>query len=107
MSLNNILEVELFDVWGTDFIGPFPSSFGNQYILVDVDYISKWVEAGAFPANDAKVVTRFLKKNIFTRLALREQSSVMKGLIYAIETLKLCWPNRGKTQSGNSLSSSN
>ncbi|KAL5543818.1 hypothetical protein UlMin_007602 [Ulmus minor] len=48
-------------------MGPFPSSFGNQYILVAVDYVSKWVEAGAFPTNDAKVVTRFLKKNIFTR----------------------------------------
>ncbi|KAL5567330.1 hypothetical protein UlMin_030494 [Ulmus minor] len=67
MPLNNILEVELFDVWGIDFMGPFPSSFGNQYILVAVDYVSKWVEAGAFTTNDAKVVTRFLKKNIFTR----------------------------------------
>jgi len=44
MPLNSILEVELFDVWGIDFIGPFPSSFSNQYILVAVDYISKWVE---------------------------------------------------------------
>ncbi|KAL5542872.1 hypothetical protein UlMin_010582 [Ulmus minor] len=58
---------KLFDVWGIDFMGPFPSSFGNQYILVAVDYVSKWVEAGAFTTNDAKVVTRFLKKNIFTR----------------------------------------
>ncbi|KAL5560425.1 hypothetical protein UlMin_036636 [Ulmus minor] len=57
----------LFDVWGIDFMGPFPSSFGNQHILVAVDYVSKWVEARAFPTNDAKVVTRFLKKNIFTR----------------------------------------
>ncbi|KAL5580265.1 hypothetical protein UlMin_012707 [Ulmus minor] len=40
---------------------------GTKYILVAVDYVSKWVEAGAFPTNDAKVVTRFLKKNIFTR----------------------------------------
>ena len=67
LPLNSILEVELFDVWGIDFMGPFPSSFGNQYILVAVDYVSKWVKAGAFPTNDAKVVTRFLKKNIFTR----------------------------------------
>ena len=40
-----ILEVELFDVWGIDFIVSFPSSQGNQYIFVFVDYISKWVEA--------------------------------------------------------------
>ncbi|KAI5351515.1 hypothetical protein L3X38_004406 [Prunus dulcis] len=45
MPLNNILVVELFDVWGIDFMGPFPSSFGYIYILVAVDYVSKWVEA--------------------------------------------------------------
>ena len=45
MPLNPILEVEIFNVWGIDFMGPFPNSFGNQFILVDVDYISKWVEA--------------------------------------------------------------
>ena len=45
ISLNPILQIELFDVWGIDFIGPFSNSFGNQYILVVVDYVSKWVES--------------------------------------------------------------
>ncbi|VVA18882.1 PREDICTED: LOW QUALITY PROTEIN, partial [Prunus dulcis] len=70
MPLNNILEVELFDVWGIDFMGPFPASYGNLYILVAVDYVSKWVEAAALPTNDAKVVVRFLRKNIFTRFGV-------------------------------------
>ena len=48
-------------------MGPFPSSFGNEYILVTVDYVSKWVEAVATPHNDAKTVVKFLKKNIFSR----------------------------------------
>ena len=43
--LQTILKVELFDIWGTDFMGPFPSSFSNLYILLNVDYVSKWVEA--------------------------------------------------------------
>ncbi|KAJ4718833.1 DNA-directed DNA polymerase [Melia azedarach] len=67
MPLNNILEVELFDVWGIDFMGPFPSSFANQYILVAMDYVSKWVEAIACRTNDARVVTNFLQKHIFNR----------------------------------------
>ena len=67
MPLTNIMEIEPFDVWGIDFMGPFPSSYGNKYILLAVDYVSKWVEAKATPTNDGKVVLRFLKQNIFTR----------------------------------------
>ena len=67
MPLQSILEIEIFDVWGIDFMGPFPPSYGNLYILLAVDYVSKWVEACALPTNDAKVVVRFLQKNILTR----------------------------------------
>jgi len=70
MPQQGILEVELFDVWGIDFMGPFSPSYNNLYILVAVDYVSKWVEAIANPTNDLKVVIRFLKKNIFTRFGM-------------------------------------
>ncbi|GJX15777.1 reverse transcriptase domain-containing protein [Tanacetum coccineum] len=49
-----------------DFMGPFTSSHGNKYILVTVDYLSKWVEAKALPTNDARVVVKFLK-SLFAR----------------------------------------
>nr|GEZ43980.1 reverse transcriptase domain-containing protein [Tanacetum cinerariifolium]GEZ44910.1 reverse transcriptase domain-containing protein [Tanacetum cinerariifolium] len=58
--------VKIFDVWGIDFMGPFPSLRGNKYILVAVDYLSKCVEAKALPANDARVVCKFLK-SLFAR----------------------------------------
>ncbi|GJU50837.1 reverse transcriptase domain-containing protein [Tanacetum coccineum] len=61
MPQNSIQVCEIFDVWGIDFMGPFPSSRGNKYILVAVDYLSKWVEAKALPTNDARVVCKFLK----------------------------------------------
>lgn len=67
MPLSDILVVEIFDVWGIDFMGPFPTSFGNEYILVAVDYVSKWVEAVATRTNDHKVVVKFLQSNIFSR----------------------------------------
>ncbi|GJW79223.1 reverse transcriptase domain-containing protein [Tanacetum coccineum] len=63
---NAIQVCEIFDVWGIDFMGPFPSSRGNKYILVAVDYLSKWVEAKALPTNDARVVVKFLK-SLFAR----------------------------------------
>ncbi|CAN6718914.1 unnamed protein product [Malus baccata var. baccata] len=54
MPQNVILPVEIFDVWGIDFMGPFPSSHGFLYILLVVDYVSKWVEAKATRTNDSK-----------------------------------------------------
>ena len=62
-----ILEVELFDLWGIDFMGPFPPSFNNLYILLAVDSVSKWVEAIPTDTNDAKVVAQFLRSHIFSR----------------------------------------
>ena len=48
-------------------MGPFPASFGNIYILLAVDYVSKWVEAAACPKNDANTVVEFLQRNILSR----------------------------------------
>ena len=67
MRLTNILEVEIFDVWGIDFMGQCPPSFGNLYILLVVDYVSKWTEAIATPKNDAKTVVKFIHKTILTQ----------------------------------------
>ena len=65
--LQRILVVQIFYVWGIDFIGPFSSSFGNMYILLAVDYVSKWVEATACPKNDVITVVGFIERNILSR----------------------------------------
>ena len=65
--MHPILEVELFDLWGIDFMGPFPASYSNLYILLAIDYVSKWMEAIPTRTNDAKVVAQFLRNNIFSR----------------------------------------
>ncbi|CAH9087933.1 unnamed protein product [Cuscuta epithymum] len=69
MPQTYLLPCEVFDVWGIDFVGPFPSSRGNKFILVAIDYVSKWVEAIASPTNDARVVVRFVKK-LFSRFGV-------------------------------------
>nr|GEY47709.1 reverse transcriptase domain-containing protein [Tanacetum cinerariifolium] len=69
MPQNSIQVYEIFDIWGIDFMGPFPSSKGNKYILVAVDYLSKWVEAKELPTNDARVVVKFLK-SLFSRFGI-------------------------------------
>ena len=70
IPLNPIFVVDLFDVWGIDFIGPFPSSLRYLYILVGVDYVSKWIEAVPYRAADHGVVLKFLKENIFSRFGV-------------------------------------
>nr|GFA54511.1 reverse transcriptase domain-containing protein [Tanacetum cinerariifolium] len=66
MPHNSIQVCKIFDVWGIDFMSPFSSSRGNKYILVAIDYLSKWVEGKALPTNDSRVVCKFLK-NLFAR----------------------------------------
>jgi len=67
IPLNPILEVEIFDVWCIDFMGPFPISFGNQYILIAIDYVSKWIETVPTRINDNKIIVKFLKENVIFR----------------------------------------
>ena len=70
MPLNPILVVDLFEVWGINFMGAFPSSFGYVYILVGVKCVSNWVEVVPCRAADHKVVLKFLKENIFSRFGV-------------------------------------
>ncbi|RDY07940.1 putative mitochondrial protein, partial [Mucuna pruriens] len=60
-----VLFCEIFGVWGIDFMGPFPISNGYSYILLAIDYVSRWMEAKATKTNDAKATMDFLKSNIF------------------------------------------
>ena len=70
MPLHPILIIEIFDCWGIDLMGPFPSSYGFLYILLAVDYVSKWVEAIPTKTNDHKIVIKFLKDNIVSRFGM-------------------------------------
>jgi hypothetical protein len=51
-------------------MGLFPFSFGNLYILLVVDYVSKWIEVKATRTNDARVVLDFVKTHIFDRFGI-------------------------------------
>ncbi|GJU90784.1 reverse transcriptase domain-containing protein [Tanacetum coccineum] len=62
-------EEQLMTVSNRDFMGSFPSSNGNKYILVAIDYVSKWVEAQSFPTSDARNVVNFLKR-LFARFGI-------------------------------------
>ena len=94
IPLQGILVVYIFDMWGIDFMRPFPSSFGNLYILLVVDYVSKWVEAIACPINDANIMVGLIQRTIisdegshcankvFAKLMNRYGIKHVMGLVY-------------------------
>ncbi|KAL7606650.1 hypothetical protein Lser_V15G17771 [Lactuca serriola] len=86
MPQRNIQVCEIFDVWGVDFMVPFPLSKGNKYILVAVDYVSKWAEAQVLPTNDARVVVKFLKK-LFSRFGVPKALISDRGIHFANDQL--------------------
>ncbi|XP_057746980.1 uncharacterized protein LOC130966213 [Arachis stenosperma] len=69
MPQQPMLLFEIFDVWGIDFMGPFPNSSGYLYILLAVDYVSKWVEAIPTRLDDANTVISFIRNYIVCRYA--------------------------------------
>jgi len=70
MPLNGMLEIEAFDYWEIDFMGTFLNSHSNQYIMLFVDYVTKWVEGVGSPCNDTHTIVDFLKKNILSRFGV-------------------------------------
>jgi transposase InsO family protein len=67
MPLTSNLQIDIFNVWGIDFIGSFPNSKGCEYILVAIDYVSKWVEALPCRAADAMHSKKMFHEVIFPR----------------------------------------
>ena len=67
MPLNYNLQIDLFDVWGIDFMGPFVNSHGFEHILVMVDYVSKWVEAMPCRKASTEESIHMIKSVIFPR----------------------------------------
>lgn len=65
--LTNIKLVEMFDCWGIGFVGPFSESFGHIYVLVAIDYVSKWVEANVTQKNNSTNATIFLEYTLFLK----------------------------------------
>jgi hypothetical protein len=67
MPLHYNFQIEIFNVWGIDFMGPFQRSQNCEYILVAIGYMSKWVEAMSCRAADAKHARKKFHEVIFPR----------------------------------------
>ncbi|XP_042051565.1 uncharacterized protein LOC121796857 [Salvia splendens] len=83
-----VIVCEVFDVWGMDFMGPFPSSYGNSYILVAVDYVPKWIEDKATSTCESKEVDKFLKSNMFSRFGVSRAIISDQGTHFCNRTIE-------------------
>ena len=97
MPLTPILIIEIFDCCGLDFMGPFPPSCGYLYILLTVDYVSKWVEAIPMRINDNKVVLKFLKEHIFSLFKVPHAINSDSGLHFCNRPFENLLKNYGVT----------
>ena len=85
MPMNPILIIKIFYVWGMDFMRPFLKSFENEYILVAIDYVSKWIEAIRCRSNGNKIIIKFLKKISSPVLISLELLKVIEKYIFVID----------------------
>jgi hypothetical protein len=95
MPQQPMLFCEVFDVWGIDFMGPFPVSFGFLYILLAVDYVSKWVEAIPTRTNDSRVVADFVRSNIFCRFGIPRAIISDQGTHFCNRTMEALFRKYG------------
>ena len=97
MPLNLILVVEIFDYWGIDFMGPFPPSFGFLYILIAVNFVSKWVKAIPCRNNDHTTVINFLKEKILSRFGISRAIIIDGGKHFCNRPFEFLMKNYGVT----------
>ncbi|KAK8612929.1 hypothetical protein V6N13_104254 [Hibiscus sabdariffa] len=97
MPMNPIHVCEIFDVWGLDYMGPFVSSFGNTYIILAVDYVSKWVEAKATRNNDARTTVNLFKNFVFSRFGTPRAIISDRGTHFLNRVIEVLMKKHGVT----------
>jgi len=90
MPLHNVHICEIFYAGGVDFMGPFPPTFGFTYILMLVNYVSKWNEVVAPRADDAKTVVKHVKSLILHRCGVPKAIISHMGTHFYNKTLGPC-----------------
>jgi transposase InsO family protein len=95
MPLKYNLQIDIFDVWGIDFMGPFKNSCGYEDILVIVDYVSKWVEAMPCRKASTKESITMIKNVIFPRFGTPRILISYEGTHFTGKNFKNCLSKLG------------
>ena len=80
MPLQPQVTFEPFDKWGMDFIGSInPPSKKKQYIIVCIDYLTKWAATKAIKVATEENVAEFLRENIFYKFGYSRELVTDQG----------------------------
>ncbi|KAL5548179.1 hypothetical protein UlMin_003410 [Ulmus minor] len=90
--LNLVLSPWPFAKWGIDLIGPLPQGICRmKFVVVAIDYYTKWVEAKPFPETTETRTTNFISKNIICRFGIPHSLVSNNGTQFNLAELrKLC-----------------
>ena len=84
-----IVLTALFDRWGIDIVGPLPlSARKNKYIVVAVDYFSRWPEAKALKVANADSVAKFIYERIICRYGTPSVIQTDQGTHFINQVIK-------------------
>jgi transposase InsO family protein len=95
MPLRYNLQINLFDVWGIDFMGPFKNSHRFEHILVMVDYVSKWVEAMPCRKASTEESIAMIKSMIFPHFSTPRILISDGGTHFTRKNFKKCFSKLG------------
>jgi transposase InsO family protein len=95
MPLRYNLQIDLFDVWGIDFMGPCKNSHGFEHILVMVDYVSKWVETMPCHKASTEESIAMIKSMIFPRFGTPRILISDGGTHFTGKNFKMCLSKLG------------
>ena len=88
-SVHPITPSTLFDRWGVDIVGPLPvSERGNRYIIVAVDYFSRWSEAKPLKEVNTQIIAEFIYDEIICRFGAPQIIQTDRGTHFANEVIK-------------------
>jgi hypothetical protein len=83
--------------WGLDLLGPLLPVQGNlKYVVVAVEYFSKWIEAKPLATITSATVQKFLRQNIVCRFGVPKPITVDNGTQFDAESFKVFCDQIGK-----------
>jgi hypothetical protein len=75
--------------WGLDLFGPLSPAQGNlKYVVVEVEYFSKWIEANPLATITSATVQKFFWQNIVCRFSVPKAITIDNGTQFDAETFK-------------------